>query len=227
MSWYRKEIFLACHDCGVMHPVAQRATDPHDEADESAVESYSEFVATHRMHRTGPVRRAGEDTLMDRPAWDPMVTLHFEVTDGERPYVAIAHRDTLDAPRVYRFTPGRIGVCHARVAIADDDVRRALNRELSPALLRPTKIDRFIDVLHDVIARLEPSELEIAFDDADDPSVSIARMPDGIYAQLVAESVGIFDESEWPRVQRFLDHNRGEDGLLALRVRRRMVPLNG
>jgi hypothetical protein len=227
MSWYRKEIFLACHDCGVMQPIAQHPADPHDDAEESAVESYSEFVAAHRMHRTGPVRRLGVDTAMDRPAWDPLATLHFEVTDGERRYVATVQRDTLDAPRTYRFGPGRIGVCHTRVGVADDDVRRGLDREFPAALLPRMKVDRFIGVLHDIIARLEPSELEIAFDDADDPSVSIARMPDGVYAQLVAESVSIFDEAEWPRVAQFLDHNRGEDGLLALRVRRRLAPLNG
>ena len=105
-------------------------------------------------------------------------------------------------------------------------MRRGLDREFYPQALRPTKLDRFISVLHDVVRHIPPAELEIAFDLADDPAVSIARMPNETYEELLARCIEIFDPWEWPRVSRFLCENRGEDGVLALRVRRHVALLS-
>jgi hypothetical protein len=87
-------------------------------------------------------------------------------------------------------------------------------------------LDRFISVVHDIVSHIPPNDLEIAFDDADDPAVSIARMPTESYQELLTRCTEIFDAWEWPRVSRFLRDNRGEDGLLALRVRRQMSLLS-
>ena len=68
--------------------------------------------------------------------------------------------------------------------------------------------------------------MEIAFDAADDPDVSIAGMPDGIYNEILARCAEIFDPWELPRVIDFLRDNRDADGLLALRVRRQVIALS-
>jgi len=212
--------FLACRDCWVLHPIPGLLIDYTDEAREDAFAAFHEFRVHHATHNTTHLQRQRCETFADRPLWDPLVTIGFQVTDGERDYIVQAARESIDEPRVYRFLPGTIGFTSSEVIVDDHDVRRALDRAFFPHALRPTTLDRFISILHDVVSHIPPDELEIAFDAAEDPSVSIARMPNGSYDELLARSAEIFDSWEWPRVTRFLSENRGEDGLLALRVRR-------
>ncbi len=218
MIWHLKDVVLACQDCGVLHPVVlldpaqqDRPTDPSEN---------DGFIAGHVAHHTTLLVRQTPETASDRPLWDPLATLTFQATDGEQPYIVTARRESIEEPRVYHFTPGTLEARNSEVVVDDRDLRRALDLQFFPHALRPTKVERFISVVHEVVRHIPPDNLEIAFDVADDPAVSVARMPSESYQELLTRCTEIFDPSEWPRVSRFLRDNRGEDGLLALRVRR-------
>jgi hypothetical protein len=227
MGGFDKTTFLACHDCQVLQPVAAEVLWSHDEAGALAREALEEFAACHRSHRTGHLRRCGSECHADRPLWDPMVTLTFAATDGERSYLVIAGRSSIDAPRVYRFQPGGLSVQCSEVAVDTADLRHGLDLQFHPYALRPTKLDRFLSAVHDIVSHIDPEDLEIAFDVADDPAASVARMPDEVYWLLVARCAEIFDPWELQRVTTFLQDNRDADGLLAIRVRRHLTVLNG
>jgi hypothetical protein len=111
-------------------------------------------------------------------------------------------------------------VTNSEVLIDHRDLRRGLDLTFYPRALRLTKLDRFVSVVRDVVSQLNPNQLTIAFDDAEDPAVSVARMPDETYQELLARCAEIFDPSEFDTLTKFLQSNRYEDGLLALRVRR-------
>ena len=214
--------FSACRDCGELHPVPDAPVTFLDDA--GGVDPYKEFLARHRTHHIAGFRRSGAECRTDRPLWDPMARLTFEVTDGDRSYVVSATRRSIEDERVYRFAPGVLDkVENSEVQIDSRDLRRAL---FYPPPLRPMKIDRFLSAVDEVISQIDPDELVTAFDDADDPAVSVADMPDGIYNELLARCTDIFDPSEMPRVVTFLCDNRNADGLLALRVRRHLTPLS-
>jgi hypothetical protein len=225
MNWPTKDIFLACHDCGVLYPVALDAP-AHSEENPQGDDDFASFLANHASHHTARLVRQGEDTASDRPLWDPMGTLAFQATDGEQHYVVTACRQSIEDPRSYHFSPGELEARNSEVAVDDRDLRRALDRQFFPHALRPTKLDQFISVVHDVVRHIPLDDLEIAFDAADDPAVSVARMPTESYEEILNRCTEIFDPWEWPRVSRFLRDNRGEDGLLALRVRRQLDVLS-
>jgi hypothetical protein len=213
---------IACRDCSVLQPlVCARSTRP-DDAAQVWRQAYRDFLAEHRGHDLACFARHGDALASDHPLWDPMVTIRFEVTDGERIYVATGTRPSLEEPRVYRFGPGTLDVVGTAILVDDDDLRRGLDWEFYPNALRLGKLDRFLLVVHEIVGRLNPEELPITFDDADDPTVSVARMPDHSYQELLARCAEIFDPTELDTVSRFLRDNRDEDGLLALRVRREL-----
>jgi hypothetical protein len=114
-------------------------------------------------------------------------------------------------------------VANSEIQIDARDLRRGLSYQHA---LPPMKIDRFLSAVNELISQIDPDELVTAFDDADDPAVSIADMPDGIYNELLARCTDIFDPMELPRVVTFLGDNRNADGLLALRVRRHATALS-
>jgi hypothetical protein len=218
--------FLACHECGTLVPAEPREADRFNGIAPELAAALEEFIAQHRAHRLCELHRTETDSLVDRPFWDPMATVHIELTDGERTYVAKAHRDSVEDPRQFVLEPCSIRTLDSEVGIDDSDVRRGLDLKFFPHALRPTKIDDFLSALHSALRDIAAENLVIAFVDASDPAMSIARMPEQIFQQLLAASARIFDPWEVPLVQRFLQENREEDGVLALRIRRHAALMN-
>jgi hypothetical protein len=224
MTFSSTQVLLACHDCNVLLPVL--AASSQLPVDDEAADAYATFAADHAAHYTALLRRHGGECIADHPLWDPMARITFEATDGNQLYIVTAARVSIEEPRVYHFMRGALQVQHAEVDIDDGDLRRALDREFFPFALRPTKVERFLSILHEVLSRIDPNGLEPSFDLADDPDISIAVMPEGSYRELLARCAEVFDPSELPLVNRFLEDNRDADGLLALRLRRSVVALS-
>lgn len=218
--------FVACRDCGELYPLVNLADALFADTDADGDDAYQQFLARHHEHHIACLWRSGSELRASRPIWDPMATLTFEVSDGDQTYVVNASRTSIEDERTYRFAPGMLDVGNCDVRIDARDLRCGLDRQFYPQALRPTKIDRFVSVVHEVVNQIDPDQLAIAFDAADDPDVSIASMPDGIYNEIVARCADIFDPWELPRVLDFLRDNRDADGLLALRVRRHVTALS-
>jgi len=216
-------LFVACRDCGLLHPAVCAAANPPDDATNESLVAFGQFIGEHQTHQLAWFRRHGAEASSDHPLWDPMAAITFEATDGAQTYVVVSSRTSIDEPRTYRFTPGALQLASATVRIDDHDLRRGLDRTFQPHVLQLTTLDRFVSLVHEVISHVKPDELAVAFDDAEDPAVSIAPMPDETYQELVDRCAEIFDPSEFGAVTKFLEDNREADGLLALRVRREFV----
>jgi hypothetical protein len=216
--------FLACRDCGELCPLLDLGGALLGNAEGDNM--YDQFLAKHHTHHVACLWRSGSQLRASRPVWDPMATLTFEVSDGDRSYIVSASRASIEDERVYRFAPGALEVGNSEVQIDPNDLRRGLDLKFYPHALRPTKIDSLLSAVHEVINQIDPDRLVIAFDAADDPEVSIASMPDATYNELLARCTDIFDPWELPRVIAFLRDNRDADGLLALRLRRHVTALS-
>ena len=211
---------IACRDCGLLQPVVSTSAALVDDAVAALQDAYHDFLDEHDGHELTWLARVGCELSSDRPLWDPMGTVTFAVTDGERTYLATGARTALEEPRLYRFAPGNLSARGSALAVDDRHLRRGLDLEFYPQALRLTKLERFVTAVREVVSQLNPEDLPIAFDDADDPAVSVARMPEQTYQELLARCSQIFDPAELDTVSKFLHENRREDGLLALRVRR-------
>jgi hypothetical protein len=208
----------------VAHPVGPPAAGVPSELHDELSAALAAFLDAHAGHQITHLRRDDECALQSAlPLWDPMACVRMEVTDGSRYYVLTASRRSVDEPRSYRIAPGRLEIRHACVEVDDRDIRRSLDRAFYPQVLGETKVERFVRALHELLSHIEPSSLESAFDDASDPAVSVAPLPDSICSQLGQRCVEIFDAFELRRVLAFLDENRTEAGALALRIRRDSV----
>jgi hypothetical protein len=218
--------FLACRDCGELYPLLGPSGASLDATDVDSDDPFKAFLTRHRNHQIVCLWRRDAEVQADRPFWDPMATLTFEVTDGDRSYVVRAARQSIEGERVYQFLPGTLEVGNAEVQIDACDLRRGLDLQFYPHSLRPSKVDRFLASVHELIDQIDPHHLVIEFDAADDPQVSIATIPEQIFDDMLARCGEIFDPWELPRVVDFLRDNREADGLLALRVRRHVTALS-
>jgi hypothetical protein len=206
--------FLLCRRCGVLHPVPV-----HSIEDEEAVQELAAFRAGHAAHVLEDAQRLADSALFDGPTWDPMSTRWFRVAAGADELVVRSWRTSIDEPRRHEVTttPPLDAGC---IEVDEPLLRRALDRHFYPHAVRPGKVERFVHTVHELIADLDPGEVETTFDDAVLPNASIGPFPPELCDTLLNRCTPIFDTWELERVRSFIANHRLEDGALAVRVRR-------
>lgn len=217
--------FWGCHDCGCMTPVVLPDASAAVDTVTAYLEDWYTFFEGHAGHRLTELTAVLGAPVAGLHFGDPMARVTFAVADHDTTYLACGWRESIDAARQYSFGRGTLHLAEAAVEIDDGDVRRALDMEFHPHHLRPAKVEQLLSAVHDTLGDVDTEALEIAFDDAADPEVSVAPMPEAILRRILDASSQIFDPWELARVEKFLVANRAEDGLLALRVRRRPLAI--
>jgi hypothetical protein len=206
--------FLLCRQCGVLEPVPVQPG-----ADEEEVHEFAAFRAAHEAHVLEDAQRLPDSTLFDGPTWDPMSTRWFRVAAGADELLVRSWRTAIDEPRRHELT-STLPLAAGCIEVDEPLLRRAFDRHFFPHAVRPTKLDRFVHTVHELIADLDPGEVETTFDDVALPNASIGPFPAELCDMLLSRCVPIFDAWELDRVRTFIADHRLEDGALAVRVRR-------
>ncbi len=210
--------WLGCRDCGTALPLLSHALVAADDTD------LTTFLAAHAGHSLTHLRIDGDAIQSTHPMWDPAASAQIQVTNGEKSFVLSLSRDSIDAPPTVHFRPGSLSLVEASVSIEESHLRRAVEQTFYPLTLGPTKLDRFIGMVRETVGRTDASVIELLFDDAVDPDVTIGRMPEALFETIVALSAAIFSGADLERLRVCLETHRADDGVLTLRVRRRFKP---
>lgn len=213
--------FLVCRSCGLLTPISHDPVDPT--FDDGELSDLDCFRAEHRGHTLDAATRTDAPAVHDRPVWDPMAVAWFEVQiHGER-FVVRSSRTSIQLPRSWELIPGVIEQQTGQVELDQEYLRLALDQWFYPQVLPPRVSDRFLAVLEDVTQTLDPDEITTAFDDSDDPQVSIAPLPISARERVLERTQTFLDDIERQRFAGFVDAHSGADGALALHVRRPFV----
>jgi hypothetical protein len=212
--------FLVCRTCGLLSPISHDAEPSFDDGEPTDLDR---FRTEHAAHRLSAATRSDAPAVHDRQVWDPMAVAWFEVSIDGEPFVVRSARTSIDAPRCWQLIPGVIEQCGGEVALDEEYLRLALDEWFYPQVLPPRVSDRFLAVLEDVTQALDPDEITTAYDDSDDPQVSIAPLPISARERVLERTQAFLDDVERQRVAGFLDAHSGADGALALYVRRPFV----
>ena len=216
--------FIACLDCQVLEPTAAE-TSGQPKCNATNDGAANGFLRTHLRHHTTRLERRDLELSSEQRWRRQNSTATFAATDGKRLYVVTGSRPSRGEPLLYHLRPGTLQAKESNLAVDEDTIRRALVSALFPYRLSASKFRRFMSTLRDVTDSLSVEELDLVFEANDDPSVGIAHMPRGAYADLARRCAGLFDPWELPRIEQFLASDIRE-GLLALRVRRELAALD-
>src|SRR5262245_10312670 len=206
--------FVLCRRCGVLYPVPVQPID-----DEEAVQEFAAFRIEHEAHVLEDAQRVPDSSFFDGPTWDPMSTRWFRVAAGADELIVRSWRGSIDEPRRHEVTsapPPNTGC----IEVDEPLLRRAFDRHFFPHAVRPAKLERFVHAVHELVADLDPGEVETTFDDVALPNASIGSFPPELCDILLNRCAPIFDAWELERVRSFIADHRLEDGALAVRVRR-------
>jgi hypothetical protein len=215
--------FLLCRSCRLLHPLRTGRGDSEFDAAETAAELRA-FRTAHATHALERAERVPDDVVLDRPAWDPMVTRWFHVAAGPDLLLVRSGRTSIDEPRSYELDHPMPHVDAPFVDVDEPLLRRALDRHFFPQVLRRARVDAVIGVVRELIEPLDAAEVETCFDDHTLPNTGIGPFPADLCDLLLARCLSLFDDVEIERMRQFVRDHRGADGALALRVRRSVVP---
>jgi hypothetical protein len=216
--------FLLCRSCRLLHPSEVDGFDlPREDLEAVALELRI-FRSEHAEHGIEEAMRLPGPSAHDRPMWDPMASSWFQVTARGDTLLVRGWRTSIDEPRHYNLEPSPPPVVEIGSAVLDVAlVRRALDRHFFPQVVSQRKIDAFVGAASDLVGRLDPMDVETSYDDADVPNAAIGPLPDDVCDALLHRCAGIFDEWELQRVRGFVEENRDEYGVLAVRVHRQLA----
>ena len=216
----RRDSFLLCRTCGVLMPLMPSA--PWPASDDDALE-IAAFRAEHDGHGLATAARLDEPARTDRPAWDPLATRWFQVAVDGQELVVLSHRSSVDDPRQYHLAGSEMPSTASRVDVDESLLRRALDRHFYPHVIRQAQLDAFVTTVRDLLAPVDPAEIDIAFDDPSLPDAGIGPFPAGLAEDLVARCASLFDPIGLERARSFIRDHRAEDGALAVRVHRILI----
>jgi len=220
MPELRRDTYLLCRRCGVLAPLAPSAPWPATDDDFAELGA---FRAAHNAHTIEIANRVDEPARTDRPAWDPLASRWFQVlVDGE---LLMVHsgRASIDEPRCYALAAGDVPSTASRVDVDEPLLRRALDRHFYPHVIRPAQLDAFVTTVRDLLAPVDPTEIDIAFDDPSLPDAGIGAFPAPLADHLVERCANLFDPIGLERARSFIRDHRAEDGALAVRVHRVLI----
>jgi hypothetical protein len=212
--------YLVCRFCGLLSPISSAALE---QSLDTEISELDRFRAEHDAHGLEVAMRSDAAAVHDRPVWDPMAISWFEVRINDELFVVRSSRTTIENPRTWELLSGVIEHSAGEVELDQEYLRLALDEWFYPQVLPPRVSDRFLAVLEDITQAIDPDEITEAFDDSDDPQVSIAPLPISARERVLERTQAFLDDIERQRFAGFVDAHSGADGALALHVRRPFV----
>ena len=217
----RRDAFLLCRACAVLMPLAP--LHPWRDTDEEVAAELAAFETEHAAHGLVTAERIDEPARVDRPAWDPLATRWFQVTANGELLVVRSGRSSVDEPRRYELTLGELPPIHSWIDVDEPLLRRALDRHFYPQVIRPAEVEAFVSIVRELLAPVDPAEIDIAFDDPSLPDAGIGPFPSPLADHLIERCATFLDPVALERARTFVEDHRAEDGALAVRVHRVLV----
>lgn len=215
------DAFLLCRRCGVLMPTD--SCTPWRTADGDAAAELAAFRAEHDEHGVETAERIDERIRVDRPVADPFASRWFQVAAGADLLAVRSWRVTIEEPRRYELADGGLPPISSWVDVDEALLRRALDRHFYPHVIRPAQLEAFVSTVRDLLAPVDPTQIDIAFDDPTLPDAGIAPFPAPLAEDLMARCAALFDPISMERARSFIRDHRAEDGALAVRVHRALI----
>lgn len=219
--------FVHCRDCDeVFRPSPLDRTPEFRLTEDGAVAEVRDdcmaFLTRHARHALETLRATGTPPMHEGPLGDPMASTVWEVSNGAEVMLVRSGRAALTEPLCYRLLPGRLVADRPAIEVEETEIRADVDRALYPGAAPHRKLDAFVARFKAVAWDVDPTTLEVVYDLAGDPTLSVAKLPAWALERLASSAREIFDHTDAARVAARLAESTADPDAFTVFVRQRV-----
>lgn len=175
---------------------------------------FRDFLQNHYGHKLEELKIIEDSFISEKEYFEPVKISYFKATNGKEKFVIKKFRNKIDEQVRYELIHGDYFLKCVSIEIQENEIRKELKRIL-PSISQK-KIDKFINVLYQILKKLELKDLERANGESFHPLKLYYKMDDISLAYLLRNCRNIFNTQEYNEIESFIYENMDEGVLLFL-----------
>lgn len=220
---------IRCANCNQIIPnyegyeLTRAKSLPGVEWSSSDLAAARKFLLTHSGHPLDELLVEEDSWVNMAPAYEPFRESYFLAGNKERKFLVRRKKSALDRPASYEIVPGRLKVSNVSLKIQEDDLRKQIFAEEGFSPLLKERMERFIQVFRDEMARISPERVEEEVEDLEESessALAYGGLKNARWERILNRCRLYFDESELRALRRFVDENRNPPDVLSIRIER-------
>ena len=222
---------IRCTACNQVIPnyggsdLARAQSLPGVEWSNADLSNAKEFLRAHFGHRLEELIVEGDSCVSEKPSYETVRVTYFFAGNGKRRFLVRRTKSALDKPAFYKVISGRLKLSNVSLKIQEDDLRKQIAAEKGFSPLLKERMERFIQVFRDEIARISLEKFEEEAEEIDDGEGSTpayAALKNSRWQRILNRCRLYFDEFELKVLNRFIDENRNPPDVLSIQIERRL-----
>lgn len=212
------------------HELTQAKGLPEVDWSDADLISAKEFLHTHSGHPLEELFVEGDTCISEKPSYEPMRVTYFYARNAEGRFLIQRTRTALNQPAFYEIVPGRLNISNVSLKIQENGIRKQIDFERGFSPLLKGRMERFIRVFREEIARISPEKIEEDVEEicgGEDSSLAYGVLKNSRWARILNRCRLYFDESELKVIKRFIEENRNPPDVLSIQIHLRLsvIPL--
>jgi hypothetical protein len=190
-----------------------------------------EFLRTHFGHKLEELLVEEDSWGSEKPSYEPLRVSYCLAGNAGKRVLVRRTKSALDRPASYEIIPGSMQISNVSLKIQENDLRKQIVVEEGLSPLLKERMERFIRVFRDEIAKISPDKIgeEIReINDEDGITLAYAGLNNSRWERILTRCRLYFDKDELKAIRRFIEENCNPPDVLSLQIERRIsiIPLS-
>jgi hypothetical protein len=130
--------------------------------------SVREFLRTHFGHTMEELLVEEDSWVSEKPSYEPLRVSYCLAGNADRRFLIRRTKSTFDQPASYEIVPERMKITNVSIKFQENDFRKQIVAEKGFSALLKERMEKFIQVFQDEIARISRAKIEEEIEEIDD-----------------------------------------------------------
>jgi hypothetical protein len=184
-----------------------------------------EFLCTHLGHKLEELLIEEDSWVSEKPSHEPLRASYCYAGNAGKRFLVRRTKSALNQSASYEIVPGSLEISNVSLKIQENDLRGqiAADKGLSPLLKE--RMERFLQVFRDEIAKISPDKIEEEIGEIDDEEGSTllyAGLNGSRWKKILSRCRLYFDNNDLKALRGFIEENRNPPEVLSVQIERRI-----
>jgi hypothetical protein len=205
---------------------------PGVEWSEADLASAREFLRTHLGHKLEELLVEEDSWVSEKPSHEPLRVSYCLARNAGKRVLVRRTKSALDRPAGYEIIQGSMEISNVSFTIQENDLRKQIVAEKGLSPLLKERMERFIQVFRDEIAKFSPDKIEEEIGEiytGEGIALGYAGLNNSRWERILSRCRLYFNKDELKVLRRFVEENRNPPEVLSVQIERRIsiIPFGG